>query len=296
MFLIVVTARAVWRREYVAKAVLTFVCAWAAVFAVAPFTTGGRDISPESLPIPLRVEQVAPVSTLPEAPSAAVTLPAPPPSTPEPSATPVAAVTPPPPSPPAAAPPPAPEPYRQTSYWTASPRLPERVDAAMHAVSRAREGFLVGHPTATSNIDADHRLMNASDFVRYVPRAIQIGFLAPFPRHWIERGSRPASAMARRMSAIEMIAVYISLALLPLALWRFRANFTLWTTLMMCGGNIVVLALAVANLGALHRMRYPYLAVFCSLSLAAGLVALADWHCRRRARESGLQPTVMAIV
>jgi hypothetical protein len=44
----------------------------------------------------------------------------------------------------------------------------------------------------------------------------------------------------------------------------------------MCGANIVVLGLVVANVGALHRMRFVYLATFCALSLAAGMVAVAD--------------------
>lgn len=237
---------AVVRRRDAPQALANAAGAWFALAIVMPFTGAGRNIAPDTLPFP-RSASVSEETWSRNREQAG--------------------------SPP----------QRLTSFWIASDVLPARIDAALHAIALSRAGFLIIYPDAASNIDLDRRPDSAGAVMGYLPRAAQIGFLAPFPRHWIERGSRQSHTIGRRVAAVEMLAVYGALVALPLAAWRFRGNLLLWSMMAACASVIVLLGFVVANVGALHRMRYPYLAIFCSLALSAGLTTAADWSSSRRA-------------
>lgn len=51
-----------------------------------------------------------------------------------------------------------------------------------------RQAYANGYPWAKSTIDRGERFNSAADFPAYFPRAMQIGFLAPFPRDWFGQG------------------------------------------------------------------------------------------------------------
>jgi hypothetical protein len=222
-------------------ALASVACAWCAVALIVPFSGGGRPIDSDALPLPANAAPVQ-EDTWSQARSGLSDS----------------------------------SPDRLTSFWHASPVLPERLDAALHAMALSRAGFLLIYPEAASNVDLDRRPDDAQSVIAYLPRAAQVGFLAPFPRHWFERGRWTSTTVGRRLSAIEMMMVYGALGLLPVAAWRFRKNALLWSVMTACASLIVLLGFVVANVGALHRMRYPYLATFCALALTAGLTAAAD--------------------
>lgn len=236
-----VIVAAISQRHVRRQAALGAAGAWCAVAIAFPFVTGGRPIDSESLPLPSNASSVAEDTW--SASRAGLT------SDPE---------------------------GRLTSFWVASPALPDRIDSALHAMALSRAGFLLIYPEAASNIDLDQRPGDARAVVSYLPRATQIGFLAPFPSHWIERGRSQSTTVGRRISGIEMGAVYIAMAMLPIGAWHFRRNILFWSVMTACTSVIVLLGFVVSNIGALHRMRYPYLAIFASLALAAGLSAVAD--------------------
>jgi hypothetical protein len=120
------------------------------------------------------------------------------------------------------------------------------------------------------------------DFLLYLPRAAEIAFLSPFPTDWFKPGSLPANTVMRRVSGFEMVGVYIALALLPYAVWRWRARPDLWIILIFCSGMLLIFGLVVANVGTLYRFRYGFLMTIVAVDLAAGFSSIQQWKSRKK--------------
>jgi putative peptidoglycan lipid II flippase len=152
--------------------------------------------------------------------------------------------------------------------WQATTWLPGLLDSRLRALAVAREG-MQSSPHAASDVDREITLRSAGEIVAYVPRALQIGLLAPFPQQWLEPGSREANTWMRRLTGFEMVGVYLGLAFVPYSLWVWRRDPALWVVLVFTGSLLLVHALAIPNVGTLHRMRYPYLMTLVALGLAS---------------------------
>jgi hypothetical protein len=159
---------------------------------------------------------------------------------------------PPPPPPTVVQPPAVKDPWRYEDW------VPDWFEWRIKAIINTRLGWATSYPEAGSNIDTDVRFYSVRDVIEYVPRALQIGFLAPFPRHWFEK-AKVAGRPSRVFAGIEMMVWYL---LLPGFLYFIisRGNpiqVRLW--LLIYSGILVLLtALVVTNLGALYRMRFVY--------------------------------------
>jgi hypothetical protein len=117
-----------------------------------------------------------------------------------------------------------------------------------------------------------------------LPRALQIGFLAPFPNDWFGSGSRPANTMMRRVAGSEMRLVYLALLGLPMALWRWRRELSLWIFVFYAAGMQTIYTLVTVNIGTLYRFRYGYLMTFVALGIAGWTVLwpfIRKWLLRR---------------
>lgn len=87
---------------------------------------------------------------------------------------------------------------------------------------REDEGAMVAaYPDSGSNIDAEVQLKSAADLLRYLPRAVVVGCLAPFPNMWLGSGARVGST-GRRLAGLESLATYAVEALALVGLWRGR--------------------------------------------------------------------------
>ena len=60
-------------------------------------------------------------------------------------------------------------------------------------------------------IDIDISYENFIDVLKYFPRAAQVGFLSPFPSHWIEPG-RETGRIGRILSGVETVIWYFIIA------------------------------------------------------------------------------------
>ncbi len=108
-------------------------------------------------------------------------------------------------------------PMRSKFTWEPS-ILPNFIDIQLRSFAKKREGYRLGYPNAGSNIDVEISLNSVSEIILYIPRATQIGLLAPFPDEWFGEGSRPVNTLQRRISALEMSFAYIALFFLPFAI------------------------------------------------------------------------------
>ena len=122
-----------------------------------------------------------------------------------------------------------------------------------------RSGFRY-YRARESDIDPDVRFTTEGDIVRFIPRAIEIGFGAPFPRMWFQSGS--VGRAARLLSGAEMLAMYCLYLAAFVALWRNRRRLEFWLLFLVAAIGTIALGLVVVNAGALYRVRYIFWIMF----------------------------------
>jgi len=144
-----------------------------------------------------------------------------------------------------------------------------QADKLSGTVAAMRDFFTSGYRNAKSNMDPDFVPGTVCNLLTYLPRALQIGFLAPFPNAWVADGSIAASTMMRRVVSAEMLAIYAGLLFLPLAIWRYRRKPEFWFVLGFFTLLTLIHVYLIPNLGTLHRMRYGFLTAVVGIAIGA---------------------------
>jgi 4-amino-4-deoxy-L-arabinose transferase-like glycosyltransferase len=126
---------------------------------------------------------------------------------------------------------------------------------AIKQISTRRAGFRF-YSARASDIDREVQFTNVSDIVRFIPRALVIGFFAPFPRMWIESGS--FGHATRILSGLETLVMYFLYVAAGLCVWRERRNAKMWLLFLVATIGMLALGLVVVNAGALFRLRYAF--------------------------------------
>jgi len=124
-------------------------------------------------------------------------------------------------------------------------------------IATLRRGFASQYPSSGSNIDADVQFSSAGDVIRYVPRALEIGLLAPFPEMWFRPG-RIVGLAGRLLVGLETSLTYLLTALACMFTWKRRRCLPVWMLAFAVLTGATALGLVVTNLGALYRMRYGF--------------------------------------
>ena len=135
---------------------------------------------------------------------------------------------------------------------------------------RVRQNFINGYPNAGSMIDANVRFYSVLDVLNYIPRAIQIGYLAPFPDMWIAQGVNPGSGIMRKISGIEMLVAYAAFiaGFIGLIIKYNNENIIIIAAVLLTGAVILLVqSIAIPNVGTLYRMRLAPWHVTIGLSL-----------------------------
>jgi hypothetical protein len=152
--------------------------------------------------------------------------------------------------------------------WKKTAWLPRFVDERFEqlAIARYRVITLEGH--ARSAIDHDVVYSSATDVLAYVPRAMQLSMLSPFPSIWLPDNRAPLSRNVQRVLAgVEMLIVYSALPGLIYAIWTLRRYLALWCLIIPATGWLLVYGLAVPVVGSLVRFRFPAFAVLSAIAL-----------------------------
>lgn len=164
--------------------------------------------------------------------------------------------------------------------WQSTSGFPRIIENSFLNIAVLRQGYLEtpGYRDAGSMVDRHIQLLSVKDFFSYFPRALQLGFFAPFPSDWLSPAYSAGGNMFRLISGIEMLGVYLSLIFLPYALWHWRDRVELW--LAASFGTILLLlySYATPNIGSLYRLRYGFLMLLVSLGIAG---AFAGWRTYR---------------
>jgi len=108
-------------------------------------------------------------------------------------------------------------------------------------------------------MDSWAEIKSLQRLIKYLPRALLIGTLAPFPSQWFD--TKGSTGVMRTLAGIEMICLYFLFPGILMSIWHMvrRGNaagvFLLTFTLLLAMG----LSLVVANLGTLFRLRLQFL-------------------------------------
>jgi hypothetical protein len=152
--------------------------------------------------------------------------------------------------------------------WTKTVWLPKQIDSKFRDLSQTRAKFVMVWSYAGSQIDTSVAFGNALEVIKYIPRSLEIGFLAPFPSDWFTGGYKSAASIMRKESGAEMFIVYVCLLGLVFLLWHFRKKIEIWVIFLISTGMLIVYTCTVPNVGALYRFRYPYLMPLVCLGLS----------------------------
>ena len=147
---------------------------------------------------------------------------------------------------------------RPTETPLAIPTAPVQQGTWTRVLSQFKErraGFR-SYISQASNIDRDVQFRNPGDIVRYIPRALAIGFFAPFPKMWFQSGSYGRAG--RVLSGAETLAMYFLYLVVGVSLWQERRNLLMWFVFLIAATGMLALGLVVVNAGALYRIRYVF--------------------------------------
>ncbi|VAX23743.1 hypothetical protein MNBD_NITROSPINAE02-1786 [hydrothermal vent metagenome] len=150
---------------------------------------------------------------------------------------------------------------KEMEPWEKTGWLPSSLEMAIYKVSRSRDSLLTYYAKASSfTLDSGVQFRNVYDVVKYIPRGIEIGFLAPFPNHWLTK-SHTSGGASRLLAGMEMIIWYILYAgfIFYCARSTIDCGIKLWI-IIICFAFVMSLGIFIPNIGTLYRMRFIYLA------------------------------------
>jgi hypothetical protein len=146
-------------------------------------------------------------------------------------------------------------------------------------VGRVRRRFVEMYAEPGSNVDADVRIESTQELLRYLPRAAEVGFFAPFPVMWFSAGRSVGSA-GRLLGGVETLLMYAVEALALVTLWRARRRLEAWLLFASAAAGVVALGLVAVNVGTLFRLRYVFVMLL--------IILAAEASARFAARRSGV--------
>ncbi len=123
-------------------------------------------------------------------------------------------------------------------------------------INATRFRFSSTYQDAGSNIDVGYVFEDTAAFIAYLPKALAIGLLAPFPNTWLGEGVEYGK-MGRILSGIETAVMYIFMLFAINACWR-KMNLSILFILSSVFIAAIALGLVVINVGAIYRLRYVF--------------------------------------
>ena len=110
---------------------------------------------------------------------------------------------------------------------------------------------------------------SAVDVLAYLPRAVKIGLLAPFPEFWKPHPEAPASRNFERVVVgSEMFLLYWILPFVLYTVWLHGRKLELWVAFLPVMGWVLVYSATVPVVGALVRYRYGAYLLVIAIAMA----------------------------
>ena len=174
------------------------------------------------------------------------------------------------------------EAFIQNNYsWKRSDYLPEFFDRKIQAIAASRVAAISSGLAikANSMIDVEIKPANAIETFKYIPRALQVSLLAPFPNSWFKSGN-----IVSFVSAIEMIIFYITffglLFFIPLRIF----NYKILLCLIFACLPLAVFGISSPNIGTLYRIRYTFEMILLMLGNCGWAIMINKLKLGKRAK------------
>jgi hypothetical protein len=158
--------------------------------------------------------------------------------------------------------PPRNTPTREGPWWN----LAANVRHKASVIATLRSHFAQSYTSSASNIDTTVQFKGTGDIVRYLPRALSIGLMAPFPSMWFTLGKQ-TGRIGRVLAGMETSVMYVMIMLAFFTLWQQRQRPVLWLLMGFMLAGVTLHALVILNVGCLYRFRYFFW--FLSIILAS---------------------------
>lgn len=166
--------------------------------------------------------------------------------------------------------------------WISVDWLPARLDDQFRRLATARDSFAIENHFARSAVDLDRRFGRVHDVVAYLPRALSLGLLAPFPTDWRPHPNAPSNRNAERVLAgAEMALLYVALPFFLLALYRWGRRPPVWFAVLPAAVWLTVYSLTVPVVGALVRYRFPAMVIISGIALMMLFEVIRRWRSRQ---------------
>jgi len=170
--------------------------------------------------------------------------------------------------------------------WIKTEWLPRSLDNIFLTLAIIRVGY--ASTLGGSDIDSIIHFRSVSEFFYYMPRAIQIGFTAPFLSSWSVEVINSSGEMLKKIVLVEMLLVYPALLFLIYALFHWCNKIETWLIFIFCTIFILLYTYITPNIGSLHRTRYGFLMTLTALGIAGGI---ALWQNRLVGMQGKTRPS-----
>lgn len=157
----------------------------------------------------------------------------------------------------------------KTWQWVHSPWLPKKIEDYIETAARTRVGLIAYGESVNAKSMIDENIVpeNLEETAIYLPRALQVALLAPFPSSWLTNIS-----MTRLVAVGEMFIYYLCAPGILILLYYNRKPAVLMSIYFACF-FLLVYGFTQANLGTLYRYRYGYFFVMLML----GVLGWVTW-------------------
>jgi len=159
--------------------------------------------------------------------------------------------------------------------WVASPYLPTRIDNEFKKLYLQRSYFYQVQSNANSTIDYGYDLNSTEKIILYIPRAVQIAFLSPFPSSWLADHPTKLSKLTHLVTGIEMIFIYLSFIGVFISAYLWRRKIEFWMVITFSFYFALIPTYAFPNIGALIRYRYGAIMLLAALGISIFLYKYA---------------------
>lgn len=132
------------------------------------------------------------------------------------------------------------------------------MDSLATSVQHQRVGWFESQSgESLTNIDAEVQFNSLGSLVGYLPKALQIGLMAPFPSMWFTEGRR-VGRIGRLVAGLETGVMYVVLFFAGICVFKEYRRPELWMLVFFTLTGMLSLGLMVPNVGVLFRARYVF--------------------------------------
>ncbi|MBT4709314.1 MAG: hypothetical protein HOB81_03525 [Flavobacteriaceae bacterium] len=151
--------------------------------------------------------------------------------------------------------------------WQSKNGISKFLDLSFWRLLEFRTGSFYDIDSKNSKIDFNISFNGFNDGIIYLPRAVQIAFLSPFPRDWLKKGYT-TGRLGRIIAGFETLALYTVLSGFIFVMFtNFKVLKPLIPILILSSIIMVLASYAMPNLGTIYRFRMDLIMPFVIIGI-----------------------------